>query len=102
MEKGNDYRVGNYVLRKVEEDGLSMVEVRAAGGHWRAAWAETTSIYHLLDGTDFDDPDDLEGIGYFLTAVYAASMIADVDFLKSVYEGVERMRKAHESDPGVS
>lgn len=71
-------------LGKVKRDGLPYIKVSAISGVWGVEFTVPTAMFYFLDSRDYNDADDLRGLGNLFTTWLAdTTLIGDLGYWKA-------------------
>lgn len=87
MKDGEKLQIGNWIVEKVEMDGVDFMEVRASGGIFRFMYRIDSMMYGLLDSVLKEDK---SGVGVIFNNVFAVATLLDAEFQNDVVQVVVR------------
>ena len=87
MKDGEKLQIGNWIVEKVEMDGVDFMEVRASGGIFRFMYRIDSMMYGLLDNVLKEDK---SGVGVIFNNVFAVATLLDAEFQNDVVQVVVR------------
>ena len=87
MKDGEKLQIGNWIVEKVEMDGVDFMEVRASGGIFRFMYRIDSMMYGLLDSVLKEDK---SGVGVIFNNVFAVATLLDAEFQNDIVQVVVR------------
>ena len=84
MKDGENVQIHNWIVEKIEMDGVDFMEVRTANGDFRVMYRMDSKMFALLDSVKSDDKKSHEAMSVLFGNVYSVSSILDADFQHSV------------------
>lgn len=102
MKDGEKLRIHNFIVEKIEMDGVDFMEVRTAVGEFRVMYRADNRMFMFLDNLDETDKEMLEAIHLFFTNTLAVSHIIDADLQHAVMMAtdayIEKQHAEHVSE----
>lgn len=88
MKDGEKLQIHNFIIEKVEMDGMDYMEVRTADGGFRVMYRSDHPLFAMFDSLE---DDEIEGAYMLLNNVFAAATIGDAEFQKDILSAVIKM-----------
>lgn len=96
MKDGEKLQIGNWIVEKVEMDGVDFMEVRASDGIFRFMYRIDSMMYGLLDNVRKEDKSD---VGVIFNNVFAVATLLDGEFQNDVVQVVVRAIDRVKAEP---
>lgn len=84
MKDGEKLQIRNWIVEKVEMDGVDFMEVCTVNGDFRVMYRMDCKMFALLDTIKSNDKKSHEAMSVLFGNVYSVSSILDADFQHSV------------------
>lgn len=88
MKDGEKLQIHNFVVEKVEMDGMDYMEVCTTDGGFRVMYRSDHPLFAMFDSLE---DDEIEGASMLLNNVFAVATIVDVEFQKDVLLAAMKM-----------
>lgn len=88
MKDGEKLQIHNFIIEKVEMDGMDYMEVRTTDGSFRVMYRSDHPLFAMFDSLE---DDEIEGASMLLNNVFAAATIVDVEFQKDILLAAMKM-----------
>lgn len=88
MKDGEKLQIHNFIVEKIEMDGMDYMEVRTTDGGFRVMYRSDHPLFAMFDSLE---DDEMDGANMLLNNVFAAATIVDVEFQKDILSAAIKM-----------